>query len=311
MINDVLRTTLWPGKSLPPIRTISRTLTVRDVVRPRILGAMQMSVQDERDELVDDFVKSARRRGGAVPLRTSLVQSGAQSTPVHGPLHKLVRNHDERGLDLYLMLRAKASSDQVSGAWDVRHEASVWASGLGLPTPLDDGSAAVSKAWRRLANLGLIERSRQKRLSNITLLDESGDGSPYVYPSGKGAGRYFKLSEDFWTADERWYRTLSLSAKAMLLVSSSLKPGFVLPLEQAPKWYGISPATAAIGFNELSARGLLDIVKNRRREPKSPTKYVLENQYALRAPFAQNHTRAKLATVTALPSATAAKATGS
>lgn len=264
---------------------------------------MQMSVQDERDELVDAFVAAARRRRGAVPLRTSFVQSGPQSKPVPGALHKLVRNHDERALDLYLLLRAKVSSDEISGAWDVRHEAAVWARGLGLPTPKDDGSAAVSKAWARLARLGLVERSRQMRMANITILDELGDGLPYTYPSGgRGRDSYFKLSEAFWTAEERWYRTLSLSAKAMLLISSSLKPGFVLPFEQVPKWYGVSDTTAESGLGELVDKGLLDVVKDRRREPKSPKKYVIENRYALRSPFAQERIRkTKLATVTALP----------
>lgn len=310
MIDDGLRTTLRRSKSLSLARAISRLRGAPDEGRSGILGYMQMPAHEERDELVDDFVKSARRRRGAVALRTSFVQSGPQSGPIPGPLHRLVRNHDERSLDLYLLLRAKVSSDQVSGDWDVRHEAVIWARGLGLPTPLDDGSAAVSKTWRRLANLGLIERSRQKRISNVTILDESGDGKPYSYPTGKGADRYFKLSEAFWTAEERWYRTLSFPAKAMLLVSSSLKPGFVLPLEQAPKWYGLSPTTAASGFEELSDKGLLDIAKNRRREIKSPTKYVIENQYALRSPFAQGHTKAKLATVTALPAPAAPKAAG-
>ena len=76
----------------------------------------------------------------------------------------------------------------------------------------DDGAAAVSESWRRLTD-GLITRERQGRLTNVTLLDESGTGDDYTYPSGRGRGRYFKLSEEFWTGEERWYRTLTLLAK--------------------------------------------------------------------------------------------------
>ena len=53
----------------------------------------------------------------------------------------LLRAHDERGLDLYLLLRAAASADP----WDVARPAPVWSRALGLPTPHDDGTATVSK----------------------------------------------------------------------------------------------------------------------------------------------------------------------
>ncbi|NYJ02228.1 DNA-binding transcriptional ArsR family regulator [Nocardioides thalensis] len=217
-----------------------------------------------------------------------------------GPLHDLVRNHDERGLDLYLLLRAVVSSDEATDAWDVALDARVWARGLGLPTANDPGTAAVSKTWRRLDDHGLITRERRGRSANITLLDEAGTGREYTYPSGKGRGRYFKLSEQFWTAEERWYRTLSLAAKAMLLVGSSLKPGFVLPLEQMPAWYGISGDTAARGLGELESVGLLEVTKRRRPEPLSPTKYVIENVYELKAPFAQDWRSRPLASVTTI-----------
>jgi hypothetical protein len=261
---------------------------------------MPSSPHADRDEVVDALIARARRRDGGVPLRNRFVQGGPQGQPTPGPLHHLVRSRDERGLDLYLMLRSVASSDAVSGAWDVTLDARVWAQGLGLPTPANDGASAVSKAWRRLADYSLIQRERHGKLACITVLDEAGTGLNYTYPSGKGRGRYFKLSEEFWTAEERWYRTLSLPAKAMLLISSSLKPGFVLPERQAPKWYGISPGTVANGFAELADKDLLEVDKKSRREPLSPQKYVVENVYTLKGPFAQDWRAREIATVTQL-----------
>ncbi|MDN5804966.1 MAG: hypothetical protein L0H26_10360 [Microlunatus sp.] len=249
---------------------------------------METEPHRDRDDVADSRIDRARRRQGGVAVRTSFLQRGPQARPLPGPLHQLVHNHDERGLDLYLL------------------DARIWARGLGLPTPRDDGAAAVSKTWRRLEDHGLIARERQGRLANITLLHESGNGRPYTYPSGRGRGRYFKLSEQFWTAPDRWYRTLSLRAKAMLLIASSLKPGFVLPLEQAPKWYGVSPDVAGDGLGELEDKGLLSVFKQHRREPLSPAGYVVENSYTLLGPFAQDwRTTPALATVTDIRDAAA------
>lgn len=261
---------------------------------------MEGSPQEIRDEVVDALVVRAKRRGGGVAIRNSFVQRGKQASPLPGPLSRLVKNHDERALDLYLMLRLVTSSDEVTGAWDVALSAQTWSDGLGLPAGDNDGTAAVSKAWRRLADRGLIARERKGNAANVTLLHESGEGQEYTYPGGQGSGRYFKLSEHFWTDEERWYRTLSLSAKAMLLIASSLKPGFSLPLEQAPKWYGISPDTAGRGLKELDDKGLLRVGTNRRRAPLSPTRYAIENTYILNSPFAQTWRTRGLATVTEL-----------
>ncbi len=45
--------------------------------------------------------------------------------------------------------------------------------------------------------------------------------------------------------------TLSLPGKAVLLIAHSLRPGFALPVEKAPEWYGISADTAQRGLAEL------------------------------------------------------------
>lgn len=67
-----------------------------------------------------------------------------------------------------------------------------------------------------------------------------------------------QLPFDYWTDDQAWYRTLTLAAKAMLLIGSSLKPGFILPGERVPEWYGISESSAQRGLQELREVGLLN-----------------------------------------------------
>lgn len=70
-----------------------------------------------------------------------------------GPISKLCSHHDDRGLDLYLLVHAAASA----APFDVVLPAPVWARSLGL-----SGSASarstVSKAFTRLVELNLAVR---------------------------------------------------------------------------------------------------------------------------------------------------------
>ncbi len=102
------------------------------------------------------LLDASKRRGAGVPIRRTFVQQGPQREPVPGPLHPLLRGHDERALDLFLLHRAAASSEP----WDVVRDARMWARALGLPTPKDNGASAVSKAWARLEKHRLIQRAR-------------------------------------------------------------------------------------------------------------------------------------------------------
>lgn len=264
------------------------------------MDVMSSDPHAQRDGTVELLIARADRTSSEVPLRHTFVQGGTQRRPAHGPLHQLLRHHDERALDLYLLQRYCASSEP----WDVRRDARIWARALGLPTPADNGASAVSKVWARLDDTyRLVKRERSGRLSRVTALDESGDRSEYHYPSGRGPGRYFKLSAAFWLDDARWYRTLSLRAKVMLLVASTLKPRFALPVDQIPAWYGISIESGSKGLRELEARGLLRIEKQRRDDLLSPEGYVIEHRHTLLEPLAQDWQETPLATVTDLPTA--------
>jgi hypothetical protein len=246
----------------------------------------------DQDETVDDLLRTSARRSRSVPLRRAFVQQGAQNDPRPGPLAALLRAHDERGLDLFLLHRAVASSEP----WDVTRDARVWARALGLQDDADAGVSAVSRTWHRLdTSYSLISRTRRGRLAEITALREDGLGKPYTYPKGLGRQeRYFKLPYEYWTADQRWYRVLPFRAKAMLLVSLSLPANFVLPTERVPRWYGISADSADRGLRELDKAGLLRRELKVKKAPQSPMGISQEYHHVLLEPFAQRRTGAKV-----------------
>ncbi len=249
----------------------------------------------DQDETVVDLLRTSARRSRALPLRRVFIQQGAQREPRPGPLAALLRSHDERGLDLFLLHRAAASSEP----WDVTRDARVWARALGLHRDADAGVAAVSKVWRRLEEShALVSRERRGRLAKITSLREDGLGKPYTYPNGTMRDeRYFKLPYEYWTAEQRWYRTLPFRAKAMLLVSLSLPAGFVLPTERVPDWYGISADSADRGLRELDNGGLLRRDLSVKKAPQAPLGIAQEYHHTLLPPFSQ---RRAVATVTKL-----------
>lgn len=220
------------------------------------------------------------RRADSTPVRRTFVQQGSQRNPVPGPLQAMVRAHDERAFDLFLLHRAAASSPP----WDVTRDARVWARALGLPTPRDTGAAAVSKTWGRLeAKYRLVRRERRGRLARVTALCEDGSGEPYTYPDRA----YFKIPFEFWLADEAWHHTLSFAAKATLMIALTLSPPFLLPTEKAPVWYGMSTDTVERGLRELRAVNLLHRERHQREDWLSPTGFAVEFRYTLQPPFAR------------------------
>lgn len=246
----------------------------------------------DQDETVDDLLRTSARTSGAVPLRHVFVQQGAQREPSPGPLAFMLRAHDERGLDLFLLHRAVASAEP----WDVTRDSRVWARALGIQGDIDSGVAAVSRTWHRLdKTYSLIGRDRRGRLAKITALREDGLGKPYSYPKGTSRGeRYFKIPYEYWTAEQRWYRTLPFRAKAMLLVSLSLPAGFVLPTERVPAWYGISADSADRGLRELDRAGLLRRELKIKKAPQAPLGIAQEYHHTLLRPFIQRRTAARV-----------------
>ncbi|HXP18125.1 MAG TPA: hypothetical protein VN840_00635 [Streptosporangiaceae bacterium] len=234
----------------------------------------------EQQETIASLLEATGRRKREVPLRRDLVQQGTQRAPQPGPLREMVRRHDERALDIYLLLRAAASSEP----WDVTRHARVWGRAIGLATDSDGGTAAVSKAWVRLdSTYHLVRRERRGRLAKITALHEAGTGAPYTYPEKD----YFKLPFAYWTTDDAWYHILSFPAKATLLIALSLRSPFVLPAERAPEWYGMSADTLDRGQRELRQARLLTRTFTVTENWLSPTGKTTQYSFSLNAPFAR------------------------
>lgn len=252
--------------------------------------AMSSQPPTEQQQAVEALLHAARRHTSSVPIRNAFVQRGTQRQPAPGPLARLVRNHGERALDLYLLLRANASS----APWDVARDAQVWARLLGLTTPRDNGANTVSKLWRNLDEVHhLVSRDRRGRLSRISALREDGSRMPYAYPEGGQRDLYFKLPYEYWTASQSWYTTLSLPGKALLLIGMSLKPGFVLPSDRAPAWYGLSSDTVERGLAELRRKNLLTCKVLTKPAPLSPAGKTQEYRYTLLPPFARPAARTR------------------
>lgn len=225
------------------------------------------------------LVKKSQRHKDVAIRRVFLQQRNGSAT-VPGPLHHFVQNHDERGLDLYLLVRLIA----VHAPYKAVLEAGVWARALGLPATLS-AHQRVSRIWKRLVDLDLITRERERRNVAVTLLREDGSGSPYTRPTGQKQAeeQYLRIPLIYW--EDEWYRRLDLPAKAMLLIALNRRPGFSLPSEKAPEWYGISADTVERGFARLKAEGAVDSRDGFKKAPLTGQGWTKENHYTLKAPF--------------------------
>lgn len=233
-----------------------------------------------RHVTVVDLLAQSKR--GIVPIAKTFVQQGRAKMTKPGPLHLFVGGHDERGLDAYLFVHALASAHP----WNCDYPSGTWVRALGLADDAELASAksAVSKVMKRLADRGLVQRSRVGRTSSITLLKEDGSGGPYEHPHSRGEN-WLQLPYAYWT--EHHYESLTLPAKTMLLVALSLPDRFPLPYERCPQWYGISADTAERGLKELTAKGLLDVAQEWIINHRSDTGWVEQRRYTLEGAYSQ------------------------
>lgn len=232
-------------------------------------------------ETIEDLLKQSAR--GAVPIRrTFLQQRDEANVIVPGPMASFVAAHDERGLDAYLFIHALASSEP----WNCDYPSGMWVRALGLTETAKPASAkgAVSKIMRRLEERRLITRERTGRTSSVTLLREDGSGEPYEHPH-TAKERWLQLPYAYWLEDH--FQTLSLPAKAMLLIALSLNDGFYLPSERANEWYGISADSAERGLRELRRAGLLEAEQAWVRTHRSDTGWAPRWTYTLVGSFSK------------------------
>jgi len=204
------------------------------------------------------------------------------------PLADFVRRGDKRGLLALLMLHTIISSGDHDDGWSATLHLKVWARALDTVATAAGSSAtsAATKILSRLVDRHLIERRRtgRERKVTVTLLSADGTGQPYTRPTGATqADRFIRLNHQFWT--ENWAQTLTLPAIAMLLVALHEKPGFTLPTEHMPGWYGWSPDTAERGLRVLEEQGLVHIGKQIYTDPISPSGVSSKNVYTVLPPF--------------------------
>ncbi len=248
------------------------------------------------------LTRSKRR---SAPISKLFVQAPLGTVPRHGPLSTFVRHRDLRALRAMLLLLGIISSGDGPDGWSTTLPIAVWA--RAFDTTLDatpaSASTAASKVLARLEDRRLIERTRRgrERKIRVTLLREDGSGEPYTRPTS----RFLQLPHAYWL--DGWYRKLDLPATAMLLVALHEKPGFRLPTERVPDWYGWSADTAERGLTRLADFGVLEVAQRLIKAPLSPSGLTKINEYSLLAPFAPSPSRT--ATTSTSPS-TAAASTG-
>lgn len=198
------------------------------------------------------------------------------------PLGEFVKNGDLRGLRAFLFLHAIISSGEGDNGWSTTLPLAVWARVFDTTKTASNrsSSTAATKVLTRLVNRKLIDRARtgRARTITVTLLRPDGSGLPYSRPDGK-VDKFIKLSNKFWT--DGWFDKLDMPATAMLLVALHEKPGFELPAEHVPAWYGWSADTAERGLRTLVKEGLLEVRKRIKTAPLSPTGVTEVNVYTL------------------------------
>ncbi|MDN5725297.1 MAG: hypothetical protein L0G99_05105 [Propionibacteriales bacterium] len=194
-----------------------------------------------------------------------------------------------------LLLHSIISSGKGDNGWSTTLPLGAWARALSTTETAEQRSAttAASKILGRLEDRRLIRRARSghARKVTITLLRPDGSGVDYSRPGDGNKDPFFSLHRRYW--DDAWWSKLSLPATAMLLVALHERPGFTLPTEHVPQWYGWSADTAERGFRQLQRHGLLDIDARLKTAPLSPTGQTKENVYTLTNAFGRTRPGSK------------------
>lgn len=231
-------------------------------------------------QTVDALVERSGRV--AIPIRRTFLQGKVSNKSVPGPMASFVTNNDRYGLLLYLLLLTCASAQP----YDVTLHSAVWARALGAENAKSQTARTrVSKAWARLADRKLVQKSRVRRTAQVTPLIEDGSGSAYTRPTS----HFMSFKHEFWTSGpskkQRWYDVLTLPELAVLLIAHMNGDDFALPAERAPEYYGVSADTFERGSRGLVKHGILEVRKSRKAAPLAPDGYTYESRYTLKAPF--------------------------
>jgi hypothetical protein len=243
------------------------------------------ALDDEAPATEDETRAHLLRRSNRTyaPLPSCFVQNPDRKLKDRSaPLGEFVKNGDLRGLRALLFLHAIISSGEGDNGWSTTLPLAVWARVFDTTKTASNrsSSTAATKVLTRLVDRKLIDRARtgRARTITVTLLRPDGSGLPYTRPDGK-VDKFIKLNNEFWT--DGWFDKLDMPATAMLLVALHEKPGFELPTEHVPAWYGWSADTAERGLKTLVKEGLLEVRKRIKTAPLSPTGATEVNVYTL------------------------------
>lgn len=274
---------------------VTRAGMVHDVHMVRTIPLKSEDVTNVLDDSTpanEDETRSfllTRSKRTNAPLPKYFIQNPDRKlTQRSAPLAEFVRNGDLRGLRALLFLHAIISNGDGDNGWSTTLPLAVWARVFDTTKTASGRSSSTSatKILTRLVDRDLVSRARtgRARTITVTLLRPDGSGAPFTRPDGK-VDKFIKLSNKFWT--EGWHEKLDMAATAMLLVALHEKPGFELPTERMPAWYGWSADTAERGLKTLRDAGLLLVDKRIKKAPLSPTGATEVNIYTLGGAFAQ------------------------
>lgn len=194
---------------------------------------------------------------GYSQLRHILVQLPDKDKPRSSTLARMVTERRHRELLLYLLLVSCWSwlSDR-----DDPLTAGVWTRALTAQGSLTWSASTLSRSWKHLEDLGLIEhRERKERLVRVTPRRE--DAQESYTPPGERTDRwntYFILPDSFWL--DEWFAKLSLPGLAVLLLvakETSYREECWFTYNRTNDWYGLKPRTVQKGVKDLRDAGLL------------------------------------------------------
>lgn len=236
------------------------------------------------DEARAEMVKYGVR--GYFKVRHVLVQNPEDPRP--SIVGRMVTERRHRALVLNLLLLT---------CWPWLEEsreplaADVWIRALtadDVTKSLTWSESTLSRAWRDLEALGLIEkRERAGRLLKVRPRREDG-GEPYTKPAGQRdrLNKYFTIPDIFWT--EKYFARLTLPGLAMLLViakETSNDPEMWMTYDRAKGWYGISAKSAQNGIDNLESLGLVHKRIESVKAPLSKSGWTTRTWYSLTGDF--------------------------
>ncbi|AKK07972.1 hypothetical protein HCH15_05290 [Corynebacterium testudinoris] len=267
-----------------------------------------LTTQPSSEEIVTRAKRRAREmkkgsRREEIPVRTRFIRDvdAKKGEKADTPMGRLVKSGSRDGitLRLYLALLWRCSAEPYTTNIPARQ----WAELLGLAEPEETYARRITNALRRLEEANLIALERKKgQPSMITLLDESGDGSPYLPPRGSKdkRNRWVKIPITLWQNDE--FYDLGTPGLAMMLAILAERND---PLE--PMWWsiarfeqriGLTPSTRARGLNQLEKAGLL--TDKKQRMPSKPGGFAREAVRSTYLLHLEEHSTPRITTVQTL-----------